>query len=653
MAPTLNATQSRGLMDFLGSHQKIHLLMAWVNARVRAEELKIDVSAFKQMRKEKVLPKRLGRAPSMGSELEPFSAREDHAVAQLIKDKIESREVAFARAAERWSTLTRNVSPLLDSRPSLLNDVKAFCNVKLNKVKKDKAKKVSHSLKSLISTSKWEQYARPGAVVDMSGGRLSKIERQLLSFGLKFSTGLNEHTPLDVASALNKFRSRYANDPRVPDISFVRSSVIPYLDTERHTTLPDRYYRAISTLARKKDLTVVPADKGGAVCVLRTTKYYALGFDVLSDTNTFLPVEEDDVEGRDVTAMQTAHNQRISAIADRVKDKDMKSVINRLVSPPTPLMPTMQTNLKHHKDPVTARPVISNVSAPQSRSSKWAARHLSPHVGLISDAHIRNTRDFYEKVRRHKADERLLSLDVKSLFTNIPVQEAIDVVREYSTGPNPTIRHLPIEPELFCELLTVVTSFNQFTFGGRHFRQITGVPMGSSLSPVLANIFMEHFEQQLLDDIPTDVKPVLWLRYVDDVFCLYKDMSKFDDFLNILNGVNPAIQFTYELSRVERTVNGSADLPVNVLESLPFLELNVMRLDNGNFAFSIYRKPVHAGNYLHAFSHQPLSQKSTVIRSLYLRAYRFCDAQFLKEEEDRIKQSFKDLGYRDQFIEKC
>ena len=81
MAPTLNATQSRGLMDFLGSHQKIHLLMAWVNARVRAEELKIDVSAFKQMRKEKVLPKRLGRAPSMGSDLEPFSAREDHAIA--------------------------------------------------------------------------------------------------------------------------------------------------------------------------------------------------------------------------------------------------------------------------------------------------------------------------------------------------------------------------------------------------------------------------------------------------------------------------------------------------------------------------------------------------------------------------------------------
>ena len=52
-----------------------------------------------------------------------------------------------------------------------------------------------------------------------------------------------------------------------------------------------------------------------------------------------------------------------------------------------------------------------------------------------------------------------------------------------------------------------------------------------------------------------------------------------------------------------------------------------------------------------AYSHQPLSQKSTVIRSLYLRAYRYCDKQFLKEEEQRIKQNFLDLGYTEKFVE--
>ena len=119
---------------------------------------------------------------------------------------------------------------------------------------------------------------------------------------------------------------------------------IPYLGTERQATLPERYYKAISSLTRKTYLTVVPADKGGAVCVLRTNKYYALGFDVLSDTSTFLPVEEHDEEGRDVAVMQTAHNRRINAISERIEDDDMKRTIARLVSPITPLMPSMQMN---------------------------------------------------------------------------------------------------------------------------------------------------------------------------------------------------------------------------------------------------------------------------------------------------------------------
>ena len=177
--------------------------------------------------------------------------------------------------------------------------------------------------------------------------------------------------------------------------------------------------------------------------------------------------------------------------------------------------------------------------------------------------------------------------------------------------------------------------------------------MGSSLSPVLANIYMEYFEIELLKDIPMDMRPTLWLRYVDDVFCCFKDMSKFPAFLERLNSIRPSIQFTYELSRIDSTAEGLPDLPVNVMESLPFLELNVMRLNNGRFTFSIYRKPCHAGNYIHAYSYQPLAQKTTVVRSLYLRAYRFCDKQFLTEEENTIQQSFLKLGYTSKFIDKC
>ena len=95
------------------------------------------------------------------------------------------------------------------------------------------------------------------------------------------------------------------------------------------------------------------------------------------------------------------------------------------------------------------------------------------------------------------------------------------------------------------------------------------------------------------------------------------------------------------------------DLPDNVMESISFLELNVLRLSNGSLTFTIYRKPCHVGNYIHAYSHQPVSQKRSVIRSLFLRAYRYCSSRFMQAELLRIKQDFSKLGYTTQFIEEC
>ena len=363
---------------------------------------------------------------------------------------------------------------------------------------------------------------------------------------------------------------------------------------------------------------------------------------------------EEDKEGHDIKPMQAAHNIRVNAIADKITDKDMKKAVQGLVSPTTPLMPAMTPYPKFHKDPIAARPVISNINAPHSRSSKWASQILSGYVGIISGAHIRSTQDFHRKIKMHQAKGRLMSLDIKSLFTNIPVDECIEVIRDHSTGPSPAFKDLPVDPNIFCELLTLCTSFNQFSFLGQHYRQVSGLPMGSSLSPVMSNIYMEWYEACLMQDmIPDYMKPSLWLRYVDDVFACFEDMSLFATFMEHLNSIRPTIQFTFELSRTEREIEGLPDLPADIVESLPFLELEVMRKSNGKLVFRIYRKPCHAGNYLHAFSYQPLSQKTSVIRGLFLRAYRYCDQQYLQEELQLVQQSFLQLGYTEQFIQKC
>ena len=83
MAPHITSSQSHALYDFLGSHQKLHFLLAYIDSCIRATELKIDHGSFKLMRNEKVIAKRLGKAYSKGNDLEPFTAREDQAMKQL------------------------------------------------------------------------------------------------------------------------------------------------------------------------------------------------------------------------------------------------------------------------------------------------------------------------------------------------------------------------------------------------------------------------------------------------------------------------------------------------------------------------------------------------------------------------------------------
>ena len=101
--------------------------------------------------------------------------------------------------------------------------------------------------------------------------------------------------------------------------------------------------------------------------------------------------------------------------------------------------------------------------------------------------------------------------------------------------------------------------------------------MGSSLSPGLSCIFMEWFETELINDvIPKDKQPIFWLRYIDDVLCCFEDLSVLDEFLAALNSIRDSISFTVEVSKIRVPGDDHQDLPDNIVECIPFLELNVM-----------------------------------------------------------------------------
>ena len=296
----------------------------------------------------------------------------------------------------------------------------------------------------------------------------------------------------------------------------------------------------------------------------------------------------------------------------------------------TPKLPYFYGLPKTTKEGIPLRPVISNCNSYGTKLSNYLSNLLGPMVGKISDSHVINNMDFKEKVKNIPITGRLLSLDVNSLFTKVPVHETIDFIKRKIPSMN---LNLPFSNEIFVELLKLSTTENVFRFEDEYYKQKHGMAMGSSLSPIMSNIFMEYFETELLPNI-TQKK---WLRYVDDIFMSWPDDEDFNNFFHILNNLHPNIKFKYEFESEE---------------FLPFLDLKVHRNDN-LLLYSVYRKPTNSLSYIHNLSAHHESIKKSVISGQFLRAYRVCDEIYLNKELQFVYKVFQDLGYSKSFIHKC
>ena len=136
----------------------------------------------------------------------------------------------------------------------------------------------------------------------------------------------------------------------------------------------------------------------------------------------------------------------------------------------------------------------------------------------------------------------LVSYDVTSLFTNIPLQETIDTAVNLIFNPNPNLNITTIELE---KLFPFATSLIHFIFNSKFYNQVDGVAMRSPSSPVLPNIFMGFYESKWLSEYDLN-KPKFYLRYVDDILAVFDKEQDSLNFLNFLNKRYPNIKFTIE-----------------------------------------------------------------------------------------------------------
>ena len=230
----------------------------------------------------------------------------------------------------------------------------------------------------------------------------------------------------------------------------------------------------------------------------------------------------------------------------------------------------------------------------------------------------------------------MASFDIKSLFTNIPLDETIDifVIKCFYN----TSRSHGFTVQQFTNLLTMTAKNCHFLFDGKLYHQKDGVAMGSPLGPLFANIFFSFHELTWLEDCPHTFKPMFYRRYVDDCFLIFQSKEQVTPFLDYLNSKHPNIQFTHELEN-----NGSP----------PFLDINITRA-NGHFSTSVFHKPTSTGLFTNFNSFFSITYKKGLLLFLISRYFNICSSyQSFHCELQNLKQVFSRNGYPISLIDDC
>ena len=290
---------------------------------------------------------------------------------------------------------------------------------------------------------------------------------------------------------------------------------------------------------------------------------------------------------------------------------------------------------KVHKKDYPLRPIVSSIGSPTYNLEKFLLEILKPLAGK-TNSHIKNSQDFINKIKTTtiKEGEIQVSFDIVSLFTNVPTNEAIAIVKKRLEQDTKLPERTNLSVDAVIELLDLCSNTTYFQFNDIFLKQTKGRAMGSALSPILSDIYMEEFENDVINTAKT--KPTIWYRYVDDTYVIWpENEQKVEDFLDFINSKCPSIKFT-----MEKEKNGS----------LPFLDVKITRKEK-NLHTSVYRKNTDSGRYLHFTSNHPETTKKAIAHTLLMRAETHCSTEKEKRKEIiQVKKTLKNNGYPNKIV---
>ncbi len=486
---------------------------------------------------------------------------------------------------------------------------------KFNKLRKTKIKNERTNANSLPRNQDSKSFT-----VNLSKFELSDNTLRILNTGLCFSHGRDrslEDEIVDLETAIKNFSTDSTTR------SMTAMTCLEYLKEhqfknnysnqfkDHRTQFSKTELRACQEELRSKDLLVMKADKGGQTVILDAEDYWAKGREYI-DSSDIVECSKDTLQ-----VVNKLQRELKTALKDTSSIFPNQFAKDRLVLS-NPQISQMYGLPKIHKKDVPLRPIVSAVNSSMYRLAKFLAKELSQLIRHQA-YHVSKSSELVHELKSQELDLAnliMFSIDVDALYPSVPIIDLDPILKKLMLHNKWESKKI----EEFLRLIRLVNNNNFFIFRDKLYHQKDGLAMGSPLAAILALIYMESLENEL---VPTFTPIVLWRRYVDDILAFIRgNKEEMTNILKKLNNYHPRMNFT-----IEEEKDGK----------IPFLDFTIQRKPEENkLQIDIYRKSTYAGRHIDGKSNHSVHHKHAFLYSAIHRIYQFG----LEEQEVQNELSY-------------
>lgn len=458
---------------------------------------------------------------------------------------------------------------------------------------------------------------------------IPEYAQEILSLGPKFAINYNsKKIPVnDIIANIEQ----YIGEKSIEEKTDIRTKVCRTV--KNHLTKPNKLTEEQRELNKKikktemylkdhTDILVLKADKSNQTVIMYKKDYEEKMETLLSDKNTYKEIK------KDPTAIQQSRNNQLITKWKEELIIDLKTA-NKLKNRNT-RPPRIYGLPKVHKQGTPLRPIVSCIQSPLYELEKYLGEILKNIVGK-TEANIKDSWEFIKYIKNKSIPDNhsIISLDVISLYTNIPIQLALSVIKNKWNEIEP---HTNLPKNEFYDAMKMCLTSSYFSYNEKFYEQTYGLPMGAPLSACVANIVLEDLENIKLGECDFNIP--LYKRYVDDVITIVPS-NKCENILNIFNSYHERIQFT-----IEKEENNQIE----------FLDIKLIH-NNNELDYEWNTKKTWSGRYLNFKAELPLKYKKSVVAGLADRAIKLTQPKRRKEQIQKVKKALKSNNYPNALIE--